>query len=117
MSSSSRRRRASGWLRDPGSDGRRNRAPAARRFAGPLGGASLAGPATDRTASVLPQELIRTKRDGGRLPADAVAEFVAGMTAGSIGEGQAAGFALAVFFRGLDRWEECRVGQGCVRTC
>jgi len=51
---------------------------------------------------VLPQELIRTKRDGGRLPADAVAGFVAGLVDGSIGEGQAAAFAMAVYFQGLD---------------
>lgn len=50
----------------------------------------------------LPQELIRTKRDGGRLPAEAIAAFVAGVSDGSITEGQAAAFAMAVFFRGLD---------------
>lgn len=51
---------------------------------------------------LLPQELIRTKRDGGRLPAAAIAGFVAGISDGSITEGQAAAFAMAVFFRGLD---------------
>src|SRR3546814_7364716 len=76
----------------------------------------LAGPATDRTASVLPQELIRTKRDGGRLPADAVAEFVAGMTDGSIGEGQAAAFAMAVFFRGLDMAERIALTRAMMQS-
>ncbi|MEQ9330830.1 thymidine phosphorylase [Thalassobaculum sp.] len=51
---------------------------------------------------MLPQELIRAKRDGGRLPAAAIAGFVAGVSDGSISEGQAAAFAMAVFFRGLD---------------
>lgn len=51
---------------------------------------------------VLPQELIRAKRDGGRLPADGIAAFVAGISDGSISEGQAAAFAMAVFFQGLD---------------
>lgn len=51
---------------------------------------------------MLPQELIRAKRDGGRLPAEAIAGFVAGVSDGSITEGQAAAFAMAVFFRGLD---------------
>jgi len=50
----------------------------------------------------LPQETIRAKRDGGRLPAEAIAAFVAGISDGSITEGQAAAFAMAVFFRGLD---------------
>lgn len=51
---------------------------------------------------MLPQELIRAKRDGGDLPADAIAAFIAGIGDGSITEGQAAAFAMAVFFRGLD---------------
>ena len=50
---------------------------------------------------MLPQELIRTKRDGGRLSADAIAGFVAGVSDGTIAEGQAAAFAMAVFFQGL----------------
>ncbi|GJE36850.1 thymidine phosphorylase [Methylobacterium persicinum] len=49
----------------------------------------------------LPQETIRTKRDGGTLEGAAIAEFVAGLTDGSVTEGQAAAFAMAVFFRGL----------------
>lgn len=51
---------------------------------------------------MLPQELIRAKRDGGRLPAEAIAEFAAGISDGTISEGQAAAFAMAVYFRGLD---------------
>ncbi len=58
------------------------------------------------TAAFLPQEVIRRKRDGGRLAPEEVAAFVAGITDGSITEGQAAAFAMAVFFRGLER-EEC----------
>ena len=57
-------------------------------------------------AGFLPQETIRRKRDGGRLAPEEVAAFVAGITDGSITEGQAAAFAMAVFFRGLER-EEC----------
>ena len=60
----------------------------------------MAGPA------FLPQEVIRRKRDGARLTPEEVAAFVAGITDGSITEGQAAAFAMAVFFRGLER-EEC----------
>lgn len=58
------------------------------------------------TAAFLPQEVIRRKRDGARLAPEEVAAFVAGLTDGSISEGQAAAFAMAVFFRGLAR-EEC----------
>jgi thymidine phosphorylase len=49
----------------------------------------------------LPQELIRSKRDGGALPPEDIAAFVAGLTDGRVTEGQAAAFAMAVFFRGL----------------
>ena len=49
----------------------------------------------------LPQELIRAKRDGAELPVDEIAAFVAGLTDGRVTEGQAAAFAMAVFFRGL----------------
>ncbi|MCJ2047395.1 thymidine phosphorylase [Methylobacterium sp. J-078] len=53
----------------------------------------------------LPQELIRAKRDGGELAPDDIAAFVAGLTEGSVTEGQAAAFAMAVFFRGLSLGE------------
>jgi thymidine phosphorylase len=49
---------------------------------------------------VLPQELIRAKRDGGELSDADIAAFVRGLTDGSVTEGQAAAFAMAVFFRG-----------------
>jgi thymidine phosphorylase len=50
---------------------------------------------------VLPQEIIRKKRDGGSLSPDEVRGFIAGLTDGSISEGQVAAFAMAVFFRGM----------------
>jgi thymidine phosphorylase len=49
----------------------------------------------------LPQEIIRQKRDGGVLAAEQIQEFVEGLTTGRVSEGQAASFAMAVFFRGL----------------
>ena len=55
--------------------------------------------------SFLPQEIIRTKRDGGELdPAD-IAAFIDGLTDGSVSEGQVAAFAMAVFFQGMNRAE------------
>ena len=49
----------------------------------------------------LPQEVIRAKRDGHALGRDDIARFVAGLADGSVSEGQAAAFAMAIFFRGL----------------
>src|SRR3954447_16553812 len=51
--------------------------------------------------TLLPQEIIRTKRDGGVLPAEQIQDFIEGLTTGRVSEGQAASFAMAVFFRGL----------------
>ena len=55
---------------------------------------------------MLPQEIIRTKRDGGRLADAEIAAFIEGLTSGAISEGQAAAFAMAVFFRGMSL-DEC----------
>ncbi|WP_457108120.1 thymidine phosphorylase [Methylobacterium sp. P5_C11] len=49
----------------------------------------------------LPQETIRAKRDGLPLDPEEIRAFVGGLTDGTVGEGQAAAFAMAVFFRGL----------------
>jgi len=51
---------------------------------------------------MLPQEIIRKKRDGGRLDEAEIAFLVRGLSDGSVGEGQIAAFAMAVFFRGMD---------------
>jgi thymidine phosphorylase len=50
---------------------------------------------------VLPQEVIRCKRDGNALSTDDVKEFITGLTNGSVSEGQVAAFAMAVFFKGM----------------
>jgi thymidine phosphorylase len=54
---------------------------------------------------VLPQEVIRRKRDGGALSTAEVKEFIEGLTKGSVSEGQVAAFAMAVFFKGMTRDE------------
>ena len=54
---------------------------------------------------MLPQEIIRKKRDGKPLSADEIAAFVAGMTSGKVSEGQVAALAMAVFFNGMSRDE------------
>jgi len=53
----------------------------------------------------LPQEIIAAKRDGGVLDASDIRQMVAGLTDGGISEGQAAAFAMAIFFRGMDSAE------------
>jgi thymidine phosphorylase len=50
---------------------------------------------------ILPQEIIRSKRDGRALSAGEIGEFIAGVTSGAVTEGQAAAFAMAVYFRGM----------------
>ncbi|MEY2414945.1 MAG: thymidine phosphorylase [Ilumatobacteraceae bacterium] len=50
----------------------------------------------------LPQEIIRAKRDGLVLSDAQIEQFVAGLTDRSIGDGQVAAFAMAVFFRGMN---------------
>lgn len=54
---------------------------------------------------MLPQEIIRRKRDGGRLSAAEIAFFVDGLTRGTVTEGQVAAFGMAVFFNGMNRDE------------
>ncbi len=54
---------------------------------------------------MLPQEIIRRKRNGERLEASDIASFVRGLSEGSISEGQVAAFAMAVWFSGMSRDE------------
>ncbi|BAU91862.1 thymidine phosphorylase [Methylorubrum populi] len=49
----------------------------------------------------IPQEIIRDKRDGRTLSEADIAGFIEGLTQDRVTEGQAAAFAMAVFFRGL----------------
>ncbi|MDO8362991.1 MAG: thymidine phosphorylase [Actinomycetota bacterium] len=51
---------------------------------------------------MLPQEIIRAKRDGKVLAEADIAEFIAGLTNGAVTEGQAAAFAMAVYFKGMN---------------
>ena len=54
---------------------------------------------------MLPQETIRRKRDGAVLGDEEIAGLIEGLTDGSLSEGQAAAFAMAVFFRGMSLTE------------
>lgn len=50
---------------------------------------------------MIPQEVIRRKRDGEALDKAEIAAFIAGLADGSISEGQVAAFAMAVWFCGM----------------
>ncbi|EWY38382.1 thymidine phosphorylase [Skermanella stibiiresistens SB22] len=51
---------------------------------------------------MLPQEIIRKKRDGGRLSEAQIKAFIDGVTSGAVTEGQIAAFCMAVFFRRME---------------
>ncbi len=54
---------------------------------------------------MLAQELIRIKREGMSLSAEQIDFFIAGMLDQSITESQVAALTMAIFFRGLSRYE------------
>ncbi|MBX8812830.1 thymidine phosphorylase [Pseudochrobactrum algeriensis] len=54
---------------------------------------------------MLPQEIIRAKRDKQILSAEQIKAFVRGITDGSVSEGQIAAFGMAVYFNGMTRDE------------
>ena len=54
---------------------------------------------------MLPQEIIRRKRDGLALRDAEIDDLIEGLTSGRISEGQIAAFAMAVFFNGMSRAE------------
>lgn len=51
---------------------------------------------------MLPQEIIRAKRDRQVLSAEQIKAFVRGITDGSVSEGQIAAFGMAVYFNGMN---------------
>ncbi len=60
---------------------------------------------------MLPQEIIRRKRDGGVLSTTEIGFMVRGLTDGSVTEGQVAAFAMAVFFKGMTMPERVALTQ------
>lgn len=55
---------------------------------------------------MIPQELIRKKRDGLELTMPEIEFLVGGLTSGQLSEGQVAAFAMAVYFQGMTA-KEC----------
>ncbi len=61
---------------------------------------------------MIPQEIIRKKRDGQVLSRDEIAFFSKGIGDESISEGQIAAFAMAVFFQGMTLDERVALTEG-----
>ena len=51
---------------------------------------------------LLPEEIIRRKRDGQLLANDQIQDFIDGVVSGSVTDGQIAAFSMAVFFQHMD---------------
>jgi len=54
---------------------------------------------------MIPQEIIRRKRDGEELGLADINTFIAALAAGHLSEGQIGAFAMAVWFKGMSRAE------------
>ncbi|HET8726134.1 MAG TPA: thymidine phosphorylase [Alphaproteobacteria bacterium] len=65
---------------------------------------------------MLPQEIIRRKRDGAALSDEEIIAFVKGVTDGTVTEGQVAAFCMAVFFRGMALNERVALTRAMTRS-
>lgn len=65
---------------------------------------------------MLPQEIIRKKRDKQRLTPAEIEFFVEGIISGAVSEGQIAAFAMAVFFRGMDMTERVALTRAMMNS-
>ena len=65
---------------------------------------------------MIPQEIIRRKRDGEMLEESEIAFFIEGLTSGVVTEGQAAALAMAIFFRGMTRRECADLTRAMTRS-
>ena len=65
---------------------------------------------------MLPQEIIRAKRDGRALSTEQIDDFVAGLTSGAVADAQAAAFAMAVYFRGMTTDEAVALTRAMTRS-
>lgn len=54
---------------------------------------------------MIPQEIIRRKRNGDELDATDISSFIDALAAGRLSEGQIGAFAMAVWFKGMSRAE------------
>jgi len=62
-------------------------------------------------------DVLRTKRDGGRLSSEQIHFFIDGYTEGSVADEQAAALCMAILFRGMEpaelaEWTQAMIGTG-----
>ena len=65
---------------------------------------------------MLPQEIIRKKRDGHKLTADEISEFIGGVTAKTVSEGQVAAFCMAVLLKKLEMDERVALTSAMAKS-
>ncbi len=65
---------------------------------------------------LIPQEIIRRKRDGHTLSAEEIAFIVKGISDGGLSEGQVAAFAMTVFWRGMSTEERVALTLGMANS-
>jgi len=65
---------------------------------------------------MIPQEIIRRKRDGAVLSDDDIQAFIASLAAGKLSEGQIGAFAMAVWFKGMRREETVSLTMAMARS-
>lgn len=66
--------------------------------------------------TLLPQEIVRAKRDGRALTAAEIDAFVNGLVDGSVADAQAGALAMAVFFQGMSTDETVALTQAMTRS-
>ncbi|TCU38744.1 thymidine phosphorylase [Rhizobium azibense] len=65
---------------------------------------------------MIPQEIIRRKRNGDVLSTDEIQSFITALSAGKLSEGQIGAFAMAVWFRGMSRGETVALTLAMARS-
>ena len=65
---------------------------------------------------MLPQEIIRKKRDGEDLSVEDIKEFITGVTDERVSEGQVAAFCMAIFFQGLSDGERIALTSSMAKS-
>lgn len=65
---------------------------------------------------MIPQEIIRQKRDGGVLSTDEIQSFITALSTGELSEGQIGAFAMAVWFKGMSRGETVALTLAMARS-
>ena len=66
--------------------------------------------------TLLPQEIIRRKRDGHELAEAEIEAFVSGLASGAVTHPQVSAFAMAVYFRGMTMAERIALTRAMTRS-